>query len=39
MLVEHSEDSANMAEVFSQGAIVDQDVVEEDEDEETQELA
>jgi len=28
-----------MAEVFGQGAIVDQDVVEEDEDEATQELA
>jgi hypothetical protein len=35
--MQHGEDSAHMAEVFSLGGAVDQDVVEEDEDEAAQE--
>jgi hypothetical protein len=39
VLVEHGEDSADMAEMFSQGVVVDEYVVEEDKDQAMQEWA
>ena len=39
VLMQHGEDSAHMAKVFSQGGVVDQYVVEEDKDEAAQEGA